>query len=91
MGFIECIFGEVDHIVKDSVGHLLADPFGKAARHALFLVSVDEIHPLLLHDGMLLFTHGTAHQIASAHGVSAQIPDDLHHLLLIDDTAVGGS
>ncbi len=90
VGFVESIFGEVDHVVKNAVCHLLVNSLGNTARHSLSLISVDKILPLLLHDGVLLLAHGTAHQVASAHGVPAQIPDDLHDLLLINDAAVCG-
>ena len=90
MGFIKSVLREVGHVVEYAAGHLLADAPGRAAGHPLLLVSVDEVGPLLLHDGLLLLAHGPAHQVAAAQGVAAQIPDDLHHLLLVDDTAVGG-
>ncbi len=91
MRFIESIFGEIRHILIDLLCHLLGNSSGHAARHMFLLVAVDKILPLLLHHILLFLAHGTAHQIAPAKGIAAQIPHDLHDLLLIDDTAVGGS
>ena len=89
MGFIEGILRKVCHIIVDLVCRLLVDPIGDTALYTLFLVSVNEVLALLRHDRRLLLRHGTAHKVASAEGISGEVADDLHDLLLIDDTAVG--
>ncbi len=89
MGFVERIIGKIHHLIKDPIGRLFVNPPGQASRYAFFGAAVHKISPLLLHDGMFLFTHGPAHQIAAPHGVASQIPHDLHDLLLINHTAVG--
>ena len=90
MGLVECIFCKIYHIIEYAVGHLRVYALGDTAGNLLLLIPVDEVRPLLLHNGMLLLAHGPANQIAAPHGVPAQIPHDLHHLLLIDDTPIGG-
>ena len=37
----------------------------------------------------LLFAHGPAYHIGLAQGVARQLLEDLHHLLLVDDAAIG--
>src|SRR5699024_3049617 len=90
MGLVEGVLGKIHHLIIDFSCHLFRNSVFHTAGNALLLISVNEVVPLLFHHGLLLFTHGTAHQIASSHGVSAQIPHDLHNLLLVDNTAVGG-
>ena len=54
MGFIEGIFGEINHIVVNLVGRLFVDAVGDTAGYAFFPVSVNEILALFLHDGRFL-------------------------------------
>ena len=91
MGLVEGVFGKIRHLVVDVVGRALLQAVVHAALHALLRIAVDEILTLLLHHRGLFLAHGTAHQVRAAHGVARQVPHDLHHLLLVDDTAVGGS
>ena len=88
MGLVEGVLGKIHHGVVDPGGHLLVDPARGTAGDTFLRISVDEIAALLLHDGLLLFAHGTADQVTPAKGVAAQVADDLHDLLLVDDTAV---
>ena len=90
MGLIEGVFGEIRHVVKDLVGRLFVDAVGRTALYSLFLVAVNEILPLPGHNVRLFLGHGTAHQVAPSQGIPGQVPDDLHDLLLVHDTAVGG-
>ena len=90
MGFVECVFGKVHHRVVDVGRHLGADPFGDASRHAFFRIAVDEVAPLLLHDLLLLFGHGSPHKVASAQSITAQVPHDLHYLFLVNNASVCG-
>ena len=89
VGLVEGVFGKVHHSVVDAGGNLFIDPAGRAAGNVLLGVAVDEVPALLFHDGLFLFTHGPADQVAPAQGVAAQVPDDLHDLLLVHDAAVG--
>ena len=89
MGLVEGILGEIRHIVVYLLRRLLRNPSRHAARHILLRIAVDKVLPLLLHHILLLLAHGTAHQIAPAQRIAAQVPHDLHHLLLVHDTAVG--
>ena len=53
MGLIEGIFCKVRHLIKNMVCDLLRDAFCNTARHMLLLIAVDEILPLLRHNGFL--------------------------------------
>ena len=89
MALIECVVREVHHLIEDAVRDRLRYTICKTARNALLFVSVDKIAALLLHDGLLLLGHRASDQVAPAHAVAAEIPHDLHDLLLIDNAAVG--
>ena len=91
MGLVKCIFCKVNHLIVDVVGRLLINPILHTALNALLLIAVHEIMAFLFHDRGLLLTHGPAHQVAPSHGVSGQVTHDLHDLLLVYDTAVGGA
>ena len=90
MRLVERVVGEVDHLVVDVRGHRLGDAVGDAAGHVFFRVPVDERLALPLHDGQFLLAHGAAHFIAAAERIARQLLHDAHHLLLVDDAAVGG-
>ena len=90
MGLVEGILGKVHHFVVDVLRHSFGNAFCQTARDPFFGVSVDKVVALLLHDGLLFLGHGPAHQVAASQGVARQVPHDLHDLLLVDDTAVGG-
>ena len=89
MGLVKRIFRKIDHFVIDMVGCFLADSIVNTALYPFFLISVDKILTLLFHNSSLFLWHGTAHQIASSHGIACQIPNNLHYLLLIHNTPVG--
>ena len=89
MRLVEGILREVDHLVIDVVRRRLIDAPRDAARDVLLRISIDEVLPLLLHDLRLLLTHGTAYEVRASHRVAGEITHDLHHLLLVDDTAIG--
>ena len=72
------------------VRHLRVYAVRHTAGHTLFGIPVSKVFPLLLHHILLFLAHGAAHKVASAHGIAAQLPHNLHHLLLIHDAAVGG-
>ena len=90
MGLVEGVFGKIHHIVVNPGSNLFGNAVCHTPRHALRFISVNEVSPLLFHHGLLFLAHGAAHQIAPPKGIAPQIPDNLHYLLLINDTAVGG-
>ena len=89
MRLVEGIFGKVHHVFIDLSRRFLIDAPGDTAGYPFLLVSVYKIGPLLLHHRLLFLAHGTADKIASSHGIASQVSHDLHHLLLVHDTAVG--
>ena len=90
MGFIKRIFCKINHFIVYLICHLLVDSVFDAAGNSLRLVSVDKSLTLLLHHRRFFLGHGPAEKVASSQGVAPQGPHDLHHLLLVDDTPVGG-
>ena len=90
MGFVKGVLGKIYHFIVNLLGRLLGNAVCDTAGHALLRVSEDEILALLLHDRSLLLGHGAAHQIASTQGIARQLLHDLHNLLLVNDTAIGG-
>ena len=88
MGLVNRILGEIHHGIVDLSCGLFINAVGDTAGDILLRIAVDEVRPLFFHDGLLLFTHGTAHQVASAQSITCQITDDLHNLLLIDNTPI---
>ena len=89
MRLIKCIFCKIDHLIVNMVCRLFINPIGDTALYSLCLISINEVLTLFFHDSRLFLTHCTAHQIASAHGIASQVTDDLHNLLLVNDTAIG--
>ena len=93
MGFIESVFGEAYHLVKN----FLRDGFRNAVSHTarnlhvpVFIgFTVDEVFFFLQHNVHLLFSHSPADHVGSTVGITTQIPNNLHHLLLVDQTSIG--
>ncbi len=75
--------------VARELGHELEDELGAAAVDALADGALDEAVPLLRHLLLDLLAHGAAEQIGFAERVAGQDLRDLHHLLLVDDHAIG--
>ena len=90
MGFVESIFGKIHHVLINFSCHFLTDALCRTPRYAFLFVAINKIGALLLHNGLFFLAHGAAHQIAPAQRITAQIAHNLHNLLLIYDTAVGG-
>ena len=92
MGLVERILGERLHVGEDLLCRLFRDAVSNAPRNLHCAVcpnfSVDEIFFLLQHDRLLLLRHGPPNQIGPAVAVARQIPDDLHHLFLINQASV---
>ena len=51
--------------------------------------ALDERLALGVHLGLDLLAHGAAQEIGAAQRVAGELLGDLHHLLLVDDDAVG--
>ena len=66
MSLVESVFRKAHHAVEDLICRLLIDPLRRTPGNVLFFISVDEVLPLLRHDGGLLLGHGSAHQVAPA-------------------------
>ena len=81
MGFIEPVPGEFFHQVED-IGR---GRFSDAARQC----PLDKYRPLLRHLLGLFLAHRPTQQVGTAQGITRQDLGNLHHLLLIQDDAVG--
>ena len=88
MRLVERIAGKVNHRIEDMIRRLLVNSLRGAAGYILGRIAVHEITAFLLHDMLFLLAHRAADKIRAAQRIAAQIPDDLHNLLLIDDAAV---
>ena len=82
MGFVKSVAGELLHKVENIRCQLFGKAFTNSAIHKEFA--------LLGHLISILFTHGTTQQISTTQGIAAHLLSDLHHLLLIENNAVGG-
>ncbi|GAD59813.1 hypothetical protein MBEBAB_2063 [Brevundimonas abyssalis TAR-001] len=78
---VEAVTGELGHQIEDAARLLLRD--------SLFRRALGEARPLEVHLLLFLLAHGAAQQIGLAQAVAGQDLGDLHHLLLVDDDAVG--
>ncbi len=88
MGFIESIFGEINHLVIDGIGRLFINSVGDAARNALASLPYTKFWRSFSMTAPFSWTwHGAPGRFVP--GVSGQITHDLHNLLLVDDTAIG--
>ena len=88
MGFIKGIFCKFRHIVINFIGHRFRNTVSDTALNALFLISIYKIFALSSHHRCFFLRHSTAHQIAPPKTVTGKIAHNLHHLLLIDNTAI---
>ena len=89
MGLVKGIVGKVHNLVIDRLCYLLRDTVTDTAGNPLLRVAVDEDLTLRLDDLHLLFGDCPADIIRLSHGVATQRAENLNHLLLVDDTAVG--
>src|SRR6185437_630749 len=78
---VETVAGELLHQIEDVGGLLLRD--------ALLGRSFDEDGALFRHLLGLLFAHRAPQQVGAAERVAREHLRDLHHLLLVEDDAVG--
>ena len=82
MGFVKAVAGKLLHQVEDIGGEILTE--------SLLLGALQEQVPLLGHLLGLLFTHGTTQQVRTTQCKATHLLGDLHHLLLVENNAVGG-
>ncbi len=82
VAFVEAVAGELVDQVEDELG--------LGPGHAVGLGTLDEAGALRVHLGLDLLAHGAPEQIGLAQRVAGEHLRDLHHLLLVDDDAVGG-
>ncbi len=81
MRFVEAVFGKLLHQVKQALGNL---GIGAALGRAF-----EEDGALLGHFLGFLFTHGAPQHVGGTEAVAGQNLCHQHHLLLVDDDAVG--
>ena len=79
--FVEAVAGELRHQLEDI--------FGAAALDAIADRAFDEARFLRRHLLLDLLAHGAAEKIRLAEREAGEHLGDLHHLLLVDDDAVG--
>ena len=93
VGLVEGIGGKALHLAENRrSGGFVHTAAHTALHHDIAVVvgeSADKDLALALHDVMLLFAHGAAHDVRSAEAVAGKLAEDLHDLLLIDDATVG--
>ncbi len=77
----EAVGGELRDLLEDRGRELL--------RHAARDRALDEGLALGVHLGLDLLAHGAAQKVGAAQRVARELAGDLHHLLLVDDDAVG--
>ena len=94
VGLVEGVGGKALNLFKQLQGGLLVHAPAQAAVHlpgaVLPLLAVEEHLPLPLQHIVLFLGHGPPDNVRPAQGVARQVPENLHHLLLVDDAAAGG-
>ena len=88
MRFIKCIFGKINHFIKNLICCFFRNSSMDAPFYAFFLITVNKVLTFPCHDITLFFGHCPAHKIASSKRVSGKAHYNLHNLFLINDTAV---
>ena len=93
VGLIEGVGGKIGDLLKQLLSGLLVHAPAEAALdlHGAILsqLPVDEHFPFPFQHIVLLFGHRPADNVRPAQGVARQVPENLHHLLLVDDAAAG--
>ena len=94
VGLVKGIAGKAFNLLEQRLGGGLVHAAAQAAVYlhlaALPHLAVEEHLPLPLQHVVLFLGHGPADNVGPAQGVARQIPENLHHLLLVDDAAAGG-
>ena len=86
---IEGIVGKIKYLSVDFLRSLFGYAVGNRAWDSPRAVAVDKGLLLLDDDVLLLLGDGAAHIVGLSQRISAQLAENLDHLLLIDDAAVG--
>ena len=81
MRFVEAVTGKLLDDVEDLLRRFFVD--------ISLRTPFDELRALLLHDVRLLLAHGAPEKVGLAEGVPGEYGGALHHLLLVEDDAVG--
>ena len=81
VGFVERVVGKRRHLVKQRLRHALCN--------AVRFGAGKEVFALFFHHVPFFLCHRAPHQVGGAVGIARHFAADLHHLLLIDHTAVG--
>ena len=91
MTLVEGVGCKAGHLIVNFVCNLFRDTVCHTARALVAGVcaAVDKMFPLRLHHSVFLLAHGTADIICLPERKARQLPEDLHDLFLIDDTAIG--
>ena len=87
MAFIEGILCEIGHFIKYCFGSLFGYSVGKTAGNLSFN-TINKVMSFLCHDLSFFLAHGTPYKVASSEAVSGKVTNNLHNLLLINNTAV---
>jgi len=88
MRFIKCILCKIYHFIINFIRCRLVDSICNTSRNSLCFISINEVLALFFHDRGLLFGHCSTYQVASAQSITCQVPNNLHNLLLIDNTPI---
>ena len=82
MGFVKTVTGKFFHQIKDLPGQLGVD--------TVLCAAFQEHAAHFFHFFRFFLAHGTAQHVSTTQGESCHHLSNLHHLLLIQDDAVGG-
>ena len=93
VGFVKGIGAECRHIVKYLFGYTLGhSPCNRSLTQNItlfILFTVNKELPFPLHNSVLFLGHRSSYNIRSAEGITCKTSENLHYLLLINDTTVG--
>ena len=90
MGFVKCILCKIDHFVINLICDFLINSVLNTSRNTFRFISVNKSLSLFFHDLQFLLGHGTAEKVTSSQGKSGKALYNLHNLLLVHNTSVGG-
>ena len=90
VALVEGVLREVVHGVVYAVRRSLGYPSVHTAPDILSRISVYKGLAVLVYHVLLLLAHGAADIVGLPQGISREVLEDLHDLLLIDDASIGG-
>ncbi len=88
MGPVKCILCKIHHLIKDMVCNLFRNSILNTARNVFFFIAIDKALPFLNHNRCLFLRHSSANQVTPPIAVARKVPNDLHNLFLVYDTAI---